>query len=62
MTGVVIHDLAGATHFESGRLPRAFRVPRDVNMVVETNMAEDPVAQPFLEHRRLNVLIKLVIG
>ena len=41
LTGAVIHDSAGATQFDSGRMSRAFRVPRDVNMVVEINMAED---------------------
>ena len=47
-TGVVIHDSAGATQFDSGRLSRAFRIPRDVTMVVEINMAEDPSTQPFV--------------
>ena len=44
--GVVIHDSAGATQFDNGRLSRAFRVPRDVDMVVEVNMTEDPSDQP----------------
>ena len=46
-TGVVIHDSAGASQFNRGRLSRAFQVPRDVNMVVEINMAEDQGVQPL---------------
>jgi hypothetical protein len=38
-TGVAIHDSAGATHFDNGRLTRAFRVPRSVDMIVEVNLA-----------------------
>ena len=47
LTGVVIHDSAGTTQFDNSRLSRAFRVPRDVNMVVEINMADGPSAQPL---------------
>ena len=45
-TGVVIHDSAGSTQFDTGRLSRAFRVPRNVDIIVEINMAEEPSAQP----------------
>ena len=46
-TGVAIHDSAGATHYDNGRLTRAFRVPRSVDMVVEINLAEEPSAEPL---------------
>ena len=46
-SGVTIHDTAGSTHFDCSRLPRAFRTPRDVDMVVEFHLAEDPSAQPL---------------
>ena len=45
-TGVVIHDSAGSTQFDSGRLSRAFKVPRNVDVIAEINMAEEPSAQP----------------
>ena len=45
-TGVVRHDSAGSTQFDKGRLSRAFRVPRNVDMIVELNMAEEPRSQP----------------
>ena len=35
-SGVTIHDTAGPTHLDCSSLPRAFRTPRDVDMVVET--------------------------
>ena len=31
-TGVAIHDSAGTTHYDNGRLTRAFRVPRSVEI------------------------------
>ena len=45
-TGVVIHDSAGSTQFDNGRLCRAFRVPRNVDMIVQIRMVEEPSAQP----------------
>ena len=45
-SGVAIHDSAGSTHFDSGRLSRAFKTPRDVDVIVEINLAEDPSGQP----------------
>ena len=46
-SGVTIRDTAGSTHFDCSRLPRVFRTPRHVDMVVEINLAEDPSAQPL---------------
>ena len=46
-TGVTIHDTAGSTHFDCSRLPRVFRKLRNVDMVAEINLAEDPSTQPL---------------
>ena len=40
------HDSAGSTHYDNGRLSRAFRTLRDVDVIVEVNLSEDPDAQP----------------
>ena len=40
--GLIIHDLAGPKHTANGRLSRAFRTPRNVDMIVEINLAEEP--------------------
>ena len=45
-TGAAIHDSAGSTHYDNGRLSRTFRMPRDVDVIVEVNLSEDPSAQP----------------
>ena len=46
-SGVAIHGSAGSTHFDNGRLMRAFKTPRNVDMVVDVNLAEEPSSQPF---------------
>ena len=46
-SGVAIFDSAWSTHFDNGRLSRAFRTPRGVDMVGEVNLAEDPSSQPL---------------
>ena len=46
-SGVTIHDTGGSTHFDSSRVSRALRTPRNVDMIVEVNLAEEPSAQPL---------------
>ncbi len=46
-SGVAIHVSAGSTHFDNGRLIRAFRTPRHVDMIVEVNLAEEPSSEPL---------------
>ena len=45
-SGVVVRDSAGPTHTDSSRLCRAFRTPRNVDMIVEIKPDEEPSAQP----------------
>ena len=45
--GVAIHDAVVSTHFDKGRLMRALKTPRNVDMVVEVNLAEEPSSQPL---------------
>ena len=40
-----IHGSAGSTHLDNGRLVRAFRTPRHVDMIVEVNLAEEPSSE-----------------
>jgi hypothetical protein len=46
-TGVAIHDSTGSTHFDNGRLMRAFRILRNVDMIGEFNFAEEPSTEPL---------------
>ena len=46
-SGIAIHDSAGSTHIDNGRLSRAFRKPRNVDVVVEVNLPEEPSSQPL---------------
>ena len=46
-SGVTIHDTAGSTHFDSSRLSRAFKTPRNVDMIVEVHLAEEKSDQPL---------------
>ena len=46
-SGVAIHDSAGSTHFDNGRLMRGFKIPRNVDMVAEVHLAEEPSSQPL---------------
>ena len=51
-SGVAIHDSAGSTHFDNGRLSRAFKTPRNVDMVVEVNLAEKKTAANHCRGKR----------
>ena len=46
-SGMAIHDSAGSTHYDNGRLNRAFKTPRNVDMIAEANLAEEPSSQPL---------------
>ena len=46
-SGVAIHDSGGSTHFDNGRLNRAFKTLRNVDMIVEVFLAEETSSRPF---------------
>ena len=48
VSGIAIHDSAGSTHYDSGRSYRAFMAPRNVDVIVELNLAEESSSQPLL--------------